>query len=444
LFFLQLLFFLQFSEIMSQPQPMIAVDKQALKFSGTVGASSIPSQSLLMTLHAGGSLLGVMVSVDADWVTVAPTDGMLPSSLKVCVSADGLSEGMYTALIVITAPGAVSKTVPVTLVLQPFPRPFLQTDLQYISFEVTGSAPAPAKLAVSAPLLADSSSLTVFSRSNMPWFSVKPSLGRISGSAGSAQFEVSVDASNLSPAIYFGTLTSSDTSNVAAATTLTVQLTVFPIPVMAVDKQSLKFKTVLGGGSVPHQTLTIRDQNSARPLPWNATTDASWLMLSPTSGDASTALDVSVAPDGLLAGIFTTAINISSTIAGVLPKLVPVTIVVSDGINLVVPILSVDQSAIVFETTQGQNPATQQVSVTLSNVSAESSVTVYAGDNSSFLTVTPALQVSTAVPAIFTLSIDATGLAPDVYFSSVTFSDSSKTAEPKTVSVKLIVGLAPA
>jgi hypothetical protein len=427
-------------------QKMLRVNEQALKFDAFVGVSAIPSQTFSLTTHGGGLLLEAAVSDDADWLSVVPLLGPIPMTFSVSVSAEGLGPGMYTAMILITEPGYISKTVPVTLVLQqkgvPLLRPALQTDVALMAFEslLGDPPPLPKSLGVSACLFADTSSLTVFARGSHDWFTLKPSLGRVSGS-GSAQFLVSVDTTNQTPGIYYGTLTCSDTAGVAVPTTLTVQLHVLSVPILAVDKQSLKFSAANGGSSVAGQTLTITTDNGTNSVPWQAAVDAPWAQLSPTQGMIPSTTVVSVVPNGLDVGIYTAALVFGSTLERVAPKIVPLTLVLGDGAMAVVPVLNVDRTEVVFQAARGQNSAPQQVSLSLSNVSASSSVTVCSSDNFDWLKVSPALSVlTTTSPAAFVLMVDTTGLSNDLYFSSVTFSDSSNTAAAQTISVKLILG----
>jgi uncharacterized protein (TIGR03437 family) len=100
-----------------------------------------------------------------------------------------------------------------------------------------------------------------------------------------------------------------------------------PAPLIAVSHAQLQFSYTAGGAAPATQSLAISNGHTGA-LNWTASSNASWLTVSPASGTAPGTVNVSVA-SGLAANTYTGAIEISSSGAVNTPLTVPVTLVVS-------------------------------------------------------------------------------------------------------------------
>jgi len=98
-------------------------------------------------------------------------------------------------------------------------------------------------------------------------------------------------------------------------------------PLLSVSTAQLQFSYSAGASAPAPQSISVSNAN-AGALNWTASTTASWLTVSPTSGTAPATVAVSVAP-GLAAGTYSGTVEIASTGVGNSPLSVTVTLLVS-------------------------------------------------------------------------------------------------------------------
>ena len=99
-------------------------------------------------------------------------------------------------------------------------------------------------------------------------------------------------------------------------------------PTIGVSPSSFSFSATAGGSNPASQSLSITNTGGGT-LNWSASSNASWLSVSPTSGTAPSTATVSANITGLAAGTYNGAITISATGATNTPVAVPVTLTVS-------------------------------------------------------------------------------------------------------------------
>ncbi len=102
------------------------------------------------------------------------------------------------------------------------------------------------------------------------------------------------------------TLSGGGTETVGAAFTV-----LNTIPALTADPATLSF-SLQEGGSTPAQTVAL-DTNAAVPAPYDATSDAAWLLVSPGTGTTPDTLSVSVDAAGLTAGTYFATITVTAT-----------------------------------------------------------------------------------------------------------------------------------
>jgi uncharacterized protein (TIGR03437 family) len=83
-----------------------------------------------------------------------------------------------------------------------------------------------------------------------------------------------------------------------------------------------------GGATPPSQSVDVSNSGGGT-LAWTATSSASWLTVSPTSGSGSGVLSVSVSPAGLAAGNYSGSISVSAAGAANSPQSIGVTFAVT-------------------------------------------------------------------------------------------------------------------
>ena len=157
--------------------------------------------------------------------------------------------------------------------------------------------------------------------SNASWLSVLPSYG-----ATPATLQVSTASSTLNPGNYSGdiTLTALGATNITQVIPVTLTVTA-PSPVLAVAPGNLSFVSVIGQ-PVNSQTLTVSNGGGYGSFNWGASTDSSWLQVSPASGLTPQNLSVSVVPTGLSTGTYSGNVIVTASGIANSPQSVPVTL----------------------------------------------------------------------------------------------------------------------
>ena len=96
--------------------PNISLNPSSLTYAATQGAANPTNQTVSLTTTGG--TLNWTVTDTASWLTVSPASGSSNSStLTASVNTAGLAAGPHTGTITVSATGASSKTVAVTLTL---------------------------------------------------------------------------------------------------------------------------------------------------------------------------------------------------------------------------------------------------------------------------------------------------------------------------------------
>lgn len=99
-------------------------------------------------------------------------------------------------------------------------------------------------------------------------------------------------------------------------------------PTIGVSPSSFSFTATVGGANPASQSLSITN-TGAGTLNWTASSNQTWLSVSPTSGTAPSTATVSTNITGLAAGTYNGAITITATGATNTPLSVPVTLTVN-------------------------------------------------------------------------------------------------------------------
>jgi immune inhibitor A len=126
----------------SQP-PVFQVTPARLDFRAVAGRAAPASQTLLVENTGGGSLIWT-ASLDfgATWALLSRSAGQAPTQVAVGADTAGLAAGNYAGILTLSAPGAQSASVPLTLVLDPPPR--LAVAPARLAFEGVAGGPPPA------------------------------------------------------------------------------------------------------------------------------------------------------------------------------------------------------------------------------------------------------------------------------------------------------------
>jgi hypothetical protein len=98
--------------------PAIGLSPTSLSFTGTAGGSN-PAAKSVSIANTGGGTLSWTAGDNAAWLSLSPTSGTNAGTVTASVNLAGLTVGTYNATITVAAAGATTKTLPLTLVVNP-------------------------------------------------------------------------------------------------------------------------------------------------------------------------------------------------------------------------------------------------------------------------------------------------------------------------------------
>ena len=127
--------------IETRPAYSLLVSPSAFQFNYNVSRPTIAPQTFSVS-KSGSGPLNYTISADQPWLTVSPNSGTLSNSsqnIQLTVSPAGLPEGVYSSTVTISASGAISRTVGVTLNVTD---PLCVTALSFVPGSTTTSPPA--------------------------------------------------------------------------------------------------------------------------------------------------------------------------------------------------------------------------------------------------------------------------------------------------------------
>jgi uncharacterized protein (TIGR03437 family) len=198
---------------------------------------------------------------------------------------------------------------------------------------------------------------------------------------------------------------------------------------IAAAPTSLQFSYTSGGAAPSAQSVQITNSGSGT-LAWSATSDSSWLTVSPTSGTAPSTLSIAVSPGDMSAGTYTGNIQISASGASNTPVTIPVTFTVTAA----PPVLAVAPQALTFNySVGGSAPAAQTVSITNAGAGALA-WTATASDY--WLVLNPN---SANAPGTLSVSVNPANLAAGTYTTTVQVTANGASGSPASIAITLVV-----
>lgn len=208
----------------------------------------------------------------------------------------------------------------------------------------------------------------------------------------------------------------------------------------------LSYTTASGSSNPPSQSVTF-SKNSMTSRTWTASGNASWIIVSPSTGAIAREKDqitVGVNASGLAAGSYSGVVNI--VIGGNQSSVVPVTLVVSGGtatttsVNTIstttsTPSISLSPASLSFSgTAGGAAPVAQTFNI--SNP-AGGTLTWTLTESASWLGLNIANGTTTTEIDAISASISTSGLAAGTYSTAITISASGASNSPQTIPVSL-------
>src|SRR5207249_4990573 len=369
----------------------------------------------------------------ATWLTLSPASGSAPGSATATVNTSGLTAGPYNGTITVTRSEErrAGKTVTVTLTVTAAPvPPTIGLSPTSLSFTGVQGGTNPSVQTVSMTNTGDGT-LSWSVSDNATWLTLSPASGSAPGSA-----TATVNTSGLTAGPYNGTITVTATGATNTPQTVPVTLTVTAAPVpptIGLSPVSFTFTGVQGALNPANQTLSLTNTGGGS-LGWSVSDTATWLTLSPASGNAPGSATMSVSTSGLTAGTYNATITVTASGATNTPQTVPVTLTVTAA----PPTIGLSLTSILFTGVQsGANPTNQTLSFTNTG---GGTLNWSVSDTATWLTLSPA---SGTAPGSTTMSVSTSGLTAGTYNATITVTATGATNTPQTVPVTLTVTTPP-
>jgi hypothetical protein len=213
---------------------------------------------------------------------------------------------------------------------------------------------------------------------------------------------------------------------------IVIDHTVSASPAISLSKSSLTFAAD-GGDS---KSFTVSNSGGGT-LNWTASDNRSWMSVSPTSGQNSGTVAVSVNRGGLAAGSYTGTVTVADSSGEVASKTLSVTLEISGGSGGGggTPKIKINRSQYYFGAIKGKSTITSAQTLLIDN-SGSGTLKWKASDNRSWLSVSPTSGTDAGVVSI---TANASGLSTGTYSGKVTITDTNASNSPRTVSVTLKV-----
>ncbi|MGD2092544.1 MAG: hypothetical protein PVH61_40635 [Candidatus Aminicenantes bacterium] len=238
------------------------------------------------------------------------------------------------------------------------------------------------------------------------------------------------NTANMSAGTYYIYATFSDGLNnnrTYARWPIVIDHTVAAPPTIALSKSSLDF-----GTSSTSRTFAISNSGGGT-LNWSVTDNRGWISVSPTSGQDSGTVTVTVSRAGKSAGTYTGTITVSDPDATNSPRTVSVRMEVSGG-SSGNPKIKLNRSNLYFGASGGKITSPQTISVSNSGTGT---LNWSASDNNKgWIGLSPKSGTNSGV---ITVTTGSSGLSPGTYTGTVTVQDPNASNSPQTVKITLKV-----
>jgi uncharacterized protein (TIGR03437 family) len=313
--------------------PSLFLSPTALVFSYAVGSGQLPANQSFRVASTSGAVNYNLTGTTADgapWLVLSRTQGTTGGTdTVVAVNPTSLSAGVYSGLISVTGSAPNSpQFLPILLVVSGQSQDFSVSPTS-LTFNQTSGAQAPSSQTLSVRLAPDGRiAFTVATAlvNGTGWLTVTPSEGITP-----TDLTVSVTGTNLPAGAYTGTITLTPL-NAPNLRTIVIPVTfnvVRLLPNLTIARDTAAFNYTVGGPNAQLQTIALA--SSGDPLAFTVTTQPqnSWLQASPPLGNTPQNLNISVNPSGLSPGTYTGTVIISSAGAANSPRIVNVTLAVS-------------------------------------------------------------------------------------------------------------------
>jgi hypothetical protein len=282
-------------EGISKPAHLLLDTRPLTMGTDYAGTNTIRSFTLA---NSGNGSISWSASSDAPWLLVSPSQGIFSNQqvISVAVQRLGLKAGDYHSTLTITSNVSPAEHIEVDMSVQALPAnagPVLAVTPALLSFTAADGQPNPSPqlLTVSNPGSQTLNwAIAPVALNPVPtppcnWLGVSPSSLPIEPGA-SQTLLVDVQSQCLLPGTYSGTFTLTAAGALDSTQSVTVSVVVQPHCGLTTSTGFLAFTVVAGQTTLANQSLNLNgSQDCANALlSWKATSTASWLSITPGTG----------------------------------------------------------------------------------------------------------------------------------------------------------------
>jgi hypothetical protein len=363
--------------------------------------------------------------------TVAFTASGLPAGVTASFSTSGLmtlsagsSAAAGTSTVTITGTsGSLSHTATVALTVSPAAAPDFSLSASPSSISLAPGASGTSTITVTP--VNGFSGTVAFAASGLP--------AGVSASFASGVMTLSASST---AAAGTSTVTVTGTSgSLSHSTTVSLTVTATNSATLAAAPSALSFAYQVGATAPPSQTIHVTTTGTVNYSV--ATSGGAWLSASPTSGNSSGAVTVSVNPASLASGTYNGTVTISAPGVTGSPQTVKVTLVVTDG---PASSITVSPSELSF-TSQGESStgalAAQKLTITSSGGAVSYAVKETTQTGGNWLMVSAS---GGTTPGTLEVSVHPVGLTSGTYHGGIAITPSEAGASAQMVPITLTIG----
>ncbi len=419
-----------------------------------VGANTIRSFTLA---NSGGGSITWSANSNQPWLLVAPNQGIFSQTqnISLAVQRVGLKPGDYTGNFTISSNVSPPQHIEVDMTVRPLTPnagPVLALEPALLSFITTdGEQNTPTQaLTISNPGSSTLNwSLAPVQGQTCSWLSATPMVGSVPPGS-NMTIPVTVQSQCLLPGAYTGTLKFTATGAIDNPQAVNISLTVQPHCGLLTSTGYMAFTVVAGQNNLANQTLSLNATASCAgtPLPWTASSTASWMAITPGNGQlqgtASSVVSVSVNAANLpqfpktyygdlsfVTGKTTLTVMVQLTVQAAPPT---------------APIMGASPLSLNFSNIQGQpSPTGQVATITNNGKSALSWHTVVTPLNFVWLAASPSGGIiAPGQSGQVTINVNTAPLTPGNYVGQIALSGMDSKGNPapgspQTILVNLVV-----
>jgi uncharacterized protein (TIGR03437 family) len=237
----------------------VTVSPTSLSFNQAQGGPLPASQMLTLTSTGGSANFtsSIQYSQGNGWLQIAPTNGSASGPIQVSILANTLSQGQYTAQIVLSLVGAStsSLTIPVTLTVGPSQTLTASPASLNFSYQITGTAPASQKITVTStggPVTFNVGTTATPSG----WLKTDINTGTTGGTGLTQTVNVTVNPQGLTANTYNGSISITAPGVLASPIVIPVQFVVTAAPVPQ-PGSILNGASYVSGAIAPGELISI-------------------------------------------------------------------------------------------------------------------------------------------------------------------------------------------